>query len=130
MVQVARWPSVPPVDIISEQALPVDYSTIGHSISGPTPRVENVILTAGDIVSTVDPSWDSLLKRASSYQVQRTPVLTSDPNLSTWKNEDSVTKSNTTIGPITSGTRIWVRVRTLSPNGKGDWSDPVTLIVP
>ena len=122
--------SVTPGDKVKLSTTALPLYTTGHSVSGPTPRVENVKLTAGDIVSTVDPSWDSLLKRAHSYQVQSTPVLTSDPNLSTWKNEDSVTKSNTTIGPFTSGTRIWVRVRALGPNGNGDWSDPATLIVP
>jgi len=98
--------------------------------AGPTARVENVKLTDGDIVGTIDSSWDSQRKRASSYQVQSTLALGSDPNTATWTNHDPMTKSSTTIGPFTSGTRIWVRVRAIGPNGPGDWSDPATMIVP
>ena len=101
-----------------------------HTPTGATPRVENLKLTGGDIVGTVDGSWNSLLNRASSYQVQSALNVGNDPNTATWVNQDPVTKSSTTIGPFTSGTRIWVRVRAVGTNGTGDWSDPATIIVP
>jgi hypothetical protein len=98
--------------------------------AGPTPRVQNLTLSDGDVVGNVDVAFDSLRKAASSYQIQSTLALGSDPNTATWTNHDPVTKSSATIGPFTSGTRIWARARAIGTNGPGDWSDPATIIVP
>jgi len=98
--------------------------------SGSDAAVQNVRLTAGDVVGNVDVAWDSLLRKASGYQLQSCTSLTGDPNAATWTNHDPVTRSSTTLGPFTSGTRIWIRVRANGTNGPGDWSDPATVIVP
>ncbi len=98
--------------------------------AGPTPRVQNVRLTVGDSVGTIDVAWNSLLRKASSYQLQSATNLAGDPNTATWTNHDPVTKSSTTLGPFTSGTRLWIRARAIGTNGPGDWSDPATIIVP
>ena len=101
-----------------------------HTPAGATPRVMNLKLTVGDLVGYIDPSWDSLLKKASSYEVQSALAMGNDPNAATWAPHAAVTKSNSTIGPFTSGARVWVRVRAIGTTGPGDWSDPATMIVP
>ncbi|MFN0074841.1 MAG: hypothetical protein ACKVY0_00020 [Prosthecobacter sp.] len=47
-----------------------------------------------------------------------------------YETKDTTTASSTTISGLSSGTRIWVRVRGLGANGPGPWSDPATKIVP
>jgi len=97
--------------------------------TGPTPRVLNLSLSNGDVAGSTDVSWDSLLRLARIYELQYTTTMTPDPANAPWLNATSVTKSSTTVGPFTSGSRIWVRVRAIGPNGPGDWSDPATTIV-
>jgi hypothetical protein len=99
--------------------------------AGPTPRVQNVKLTTADSEGHVDVSCDSLLKLARLYDIQTTLALDpANPGASTWANQPSSTKSNATIGPFASGTRIWVRMRATGTKGPGEWSDPATIIVP
>jgi hypothetical protein len=43
---------------------------------------------------------------------------------------DTVTKSSTTLTSLTSGSRMWVRVRAINSAGKGAWSDPAVKVVP
>jgi hypothetical protein len=100
--------------------------------SGPTPRVTNLKLSIGDAAGEVDAGWDSLTKQGvKSYEVQAViNPLNNDPNAGPWVQQPTVTKSKCTVGGFTSGSRIWVRVRAIGPNGPGDWSDPATIIVP
>ena len=48
----------------------------------------------------------------------------------TWQNKTSVTKSKTTLTGLTSGAKIWVRVRAIGPAGAGTWSDPAIRVAP
>ena len=40
------------------------------------------------------------------------------------------TAAHVTITGLTSGSRVWVRVRAIGTKGEGPWSDPATKIVP
>jgi len=90
-------------------------------------RVMNLVLTHGDLDGTADASWNRD-KRALSYEVQKG----TDPNdASTFKPDQTATKSSCTLIGLTSGSKIWVRVRAKGKdNSTGEWSNPVAIIVP
>ena len=88
--------------------------------------VQNLSLSVGDNAGTLDAHWD-FLDNAKSYEVQTSP----DPFTSTsFVTADTVTKSSTTLAGLTSGAKIWVRVRGINSAGKGAWSDPAVKVVP
>lgn len=92
----------------------------------PPPPVINLNLTAGDDAGELDLQWDPVPK-AKSYDIETSP----EPMTPTsWTAKPSATKSRTTISGLTSGARVWVRVRAVSAGGTGAWSDPATKIVP
>jgi len=89
-------------------------------------QVMNLALTAGDNAGEIDAQWDSL-SNARTYQVETSPEpMTS----SSWTRQKEVTKSKTAIFSLTSGQRVWLRVRAVNPAGEGPWSDVATKIVP
>lgn len=98
----------------------------GGPIGTPT-EVLNLVVTAGDNEGTLDASWDPV-RGAASYEIQ-TSV---DPVSGTsWAFKQSATKSNANIAGLTSGTKMWARVRAVgSGNATGPWSDPATKVVP
>jgi hypothetical protein len=66
---------------------------------------------------------------AQGYEYQ----MTTDPNTeSSWKLFDTSSGCRQTLTGLTSGTKIWVRVRAVGgkKTGKGPWSDPATITVP
>ena len=66
---------------------------------------------------------------AQGYEYQ----MTTDPNTaSSWKLLDTSPGCRHTLTDLTSGTKIWVRVRAVGgkKTGKGPWSDPATIVVP
>lgn len=87
---------------------------------------QNVSVTAGDNAGELDLQWDPA-NGAKSYEVQISP----DPfNDASWIGRSSVTKSKTVLLGLTSGAKMWARVRSVGPGGIGAWSDPATKIVP
>lgn len=89
-------------------------------------QVTNLSLTTSDNAGALDVHWDSL-SGAKSFEVQSSP----DPFTGTsWTTADMVTNSKTTLTGLTSGAKIWVRVRAINSAGKGAWSDVATKIVP
>jgi hypothetical protein len=89
-------------------------------------QVMDLAITSGDSGGELDLQWDSV-SGAKSYEVQLSP----DPMTSTsFVAQPSVTKSKAVITGLTSGARMWVRVRAVSAGGQGAWSDPATKIVP
>ena len=71
-------------------------------------------------------TWDPTTG-AKSYEIQVSP----DPYTGTsWVNKAPSTKSKSSLTGLTSGTRVWVRVRATGTGGQGAWSDPATKIVP
>ena len=90
-------------------------------------QVENLSISAGDDGGQLDLQWDPL-PEAWTYDVQ----LCADPvtPASNWVIQPSPIKSKLTVKNLTSGVRMWARVRAVNPAGQGAWSDPATKIVP
>lgn len=108
----------------------------GFEIAGATPSPppvltppQNLALTAGDHDATLDASCDPPGAKhiVRSYQWQYT---TGDPVTGTYADVQPTSASNTTLTGLTSGQRIWVRVRVVTTHGTTDWSDPAAKIVP
>ena len=70
--------------------------------------------------------WDRL-HGAKFYEVQVSLDLSTE---SDWRTIKSCTASKTIIEGLTSGTRIWVRVRGLVKDIKGPYSSPAPCMVP
>ena len=89
-------------------------------------QVMNFTVTSGDHDGELNLQWDPVTG-AKSYEIDTSP----DPVTATsWVKVKSVTKSTATLTGLTSGSRIWVRVRAVGSAGEGNWSDPGTKIVP
>jgi hypothetical protein len=89
-------------------------------------QVMNLAITASDNAGELDLQWDSL-PNAKSYEIQISP----DPVTATsWVSQPSVTRSQASITGLTSGARMWVRVRAVNAAGQGPWADVATKIVP
>ena len=92
---------------------------------GPMPQVLDLVLSAGDFDGTLDAMWHPV-RGAKSYEVQVSP----DPP-GTWTQKMASGKSSATIEGLTSGAKIWVRVRAVGADNKpGPWSDPAVKVVP
>ena len=96
------------------------------STSEPPAQVKNLSVTAGDADGEVDVQHDPAA-RAKTYELQITTV---DPVAGPWVPNCLPSSSRCTIKNLTSGQRVWVRVRGIGANGPGAWSDPATKIVP
>ena len=89
-------------------------------------QVQNLSVTAGDNAGSLDVHWDGM-DNAKSFEVQ----ISADPFTdATWKPADTVTNSKSALTGLTSGGKIWVRVRAINSKGKGAWSDVAVKVVP
>ena len=94
--------------------------------SGVPAQVANLSVTAGDHDGELKAQWDPVAG-AKTYEVQTSP----DPLTATsWSRTKSVTKSMAMLAGFTSGARIWVRTRAISPGGEGNYSSDISKIVP
>jgi hypothetical protein len=94
--------------------------------SGVPDVVANLSITAGDNAGELDLQWDPA-NGAKTYDVQLSP----DPITGTsWLPQPSVSKSKAVILGLTSGAKMWARVRGVGAGGIGAWSDVATKIVP
>jgi hypothetical protein len=88
--------------------------------------VQNLSASAGDNAGELDFQWDPA-SGASSYDVHVSP----DPvTAASWAPQKGVTKSKVAVSGLTSGAKVWARVRAIGPGGTGAWSDIATKIVP
>jgi hypothetical protein len=95
--------------------------------SGVPAQVTNLALTTGDNAGEVDAQWDAVTGGKITYEIQTSP----DPVTPTsWGSQIRSTKSKAAITGLTSGARVWIRVRATGSGGEGAWSDPATKIVP
>lgn len=85
---------------------------------------ESFTATAGDRDGEIDLHWDKVNK-ARSYVIERSP---DPPTATSWSHAAVATKSQATIGGLTTGTKDWSRVAAVGPNGQGPWSDPATKV--
>ena len=113
---------------------PVKIESAGMSVKapnapiGPLDQVQALSITAGDNAGRLDLQWEPV-RGAKSYEVQSS----TDLNVATgWTLIDSCSGSKLTLTGLTSGQRIWLRVRAKAPKkvNDGAWSDPATKIVP
>lgn len=112
---------------------PVALSATGYDLADAnTPSssapgmIDNLKITAGDEAGALDGSFDPE-ELAYVYEIQCTTV---DSVNGPWTSCPSQTVSVFRILGLTSGQRVWVRVRAVGTNGAGPWSDPYSKIVP
>ena len=89
-------------------------------------QVANLSITAGDNAGELDLQWDPV-NGVKSYNVQIGPDPITEAG---WVAKPDVTKSKAVVLGLTSGNKVWARVRAVGPGGIGAWSDPATKIVP
>jgi hypothetical protein len=95
---------------------------------GQLEQVQNVSITAGDSEGRLDLQWDPV-RGAKNYQIQ----TSTDPNVPTgWSLKDTSSASKLSLTGLTSGQKVWLRVRAKASKNvhDGAWSDPATKIVP
>lgn len=91
-------------------------------------QVLDLAVSEGDDAGSLDLVWKPV-KGAKSYEIH---INSSDPNVpANWSFKQSASKSSATIEGLTSGAKIWVRVRAVgAKNDTGPFSDPATKTVP
>ncbi|MDT5062879.1 MAG: hypothetical protein QOH63_3338 [Acidobacteriota bacterium] len=82
--------------------------------------------SVGDRDGEIDLVWDKVNK-ARSYVIERSA---DPPTATSWTHAAVATKSQATVGGLTSGTKYWFRVAAVGPNGQSPWSDPATKLAP
>ncbi len=94
---------------------------------GPMPQVTNLAISAGDHDGELDLMWDPVYG-VKSYEVWSSP----DPMTETsWKFVLTSGKSTAALKSLTSGSKVWVRVRAIGADPEpGPWSDPAVKTVP
>ena len=94
---------------------------------GPMTQVLDLVLSQGDFDGTLDMVCKPV-RGAKSYEIQ----ISADPPTSTsWTAKMTASKSSATIPGLTSGAKLWGRVRAVgADNQPGPWSDPATKVVP
>ena len=92
----------------------------------PPGTVMNLFITAGDNAGALDLQWDPT-STATRYEVQLCAVMDFASGVI---NLPSVQKSKAVATGLTTGTRMWARVRAGNSAGMGAWSDVATKIVP
>jgi hypothetical protein len=93
---------------------------------GQLPQVEDLKLTINGFPGRLHARWKAL-KGAASYDVQ---ISATPATESSWTNVAGSSKSFTTVEELTSGTRMYVRVRGIGKSPAGPWSEPIGKIVP
>jgi hypothetical protein len=93
---------------------------------GPLGQVMALVVKAGANAGELKASWKKL-RGARSYEVQ----VSVDPYTAlTWRGVAPSAKCRTVIADLTSGAKMWVRVRGIGKGSPGVWSDVATMIVP
>ena len=122
-VELTASTAADPKAVVESANFSVKAAPAASQIPDP---VTNLAITAGDNAGELDLQWDPS-NFATHYNVQISP----DPITPTsWISQPDVTKSKAVVLGLTSGARMWVRVRAAGPGGIGAWSDVATKIVP
>jgi hypothetical protein len=115
------------IGVTADQVLAVGFGVKSDAAPAPkSGKVLNLSLTTGDDHGTIDAAWNRM-PGAQSYEVQWCPDPFTDAG---WRNFPGCTKSKTVLTGLTSGAKIWVRVRALGAAGPGAWSNEVLIVVP
>ncbi len=94
--------------------------------AGVPTQVLSLAITAGDSAGELDLTWDPV-PGTKTYQVELCPTSDFVTGVITLK---AVTKSKAVATGLTTGTRMWCRVRATNASGTGAWSSVATKIVP
>jgi len=94
---------------------------------GPVAQVLNLSVTEGDGETMLDVQWDPVAGASSNEIALSTGA---DPTSGTYATVAQPTASKKTLTGLTSGSRVWIKVRAIGSEGPGPWSDPATKIVP
>lgn len=92
-------------------------------VPGP---ISNFTVTAGDMEQTLQYHWDPEAG-SKTYELQITTV---DPMAGPYVTKVQKAGSSADVDGLTSGQRVWARVRGIGSDTKGPWTDPATKIVP
>jgi hypothetical protein len=114
-------------DAVKIQSAGMSVRAAGAAI-GPLGQVQNLSITAGDSEGRLDLQWDPV-HGVKNYEIQ----CSTDPNVpANWKLVDTSGASHLSIEGLTSGAKLWYRVRAKAPKRANDgaWSDPATKVVP
>lgn len=122
-VQLTANGAADPEAVVESAAFGVKGGKTPLAVPG---TVMNLFLTASDSAGELDLQWDHL-SVAKRYEVQLCPTMEFTTGVITLP---SVSKSKTVATGLTTGTRIWARVRAGNAAGLGAWSDVATKIVP
>jgi hypothetical protein len=102
-------------------------TTATHTPAPGVSQLENLILNAGKMPGSLAAKCNPDAS-AKTYEWQTT---TGDPVTGPYVTFKTTTAARVTITGLTSGTRVWVRVRAIGTKGiEGPWSDPAMKIVP
>ena len=122
-VELTASSAVDPVAVVESAAFGVKSS--GGATTVPD-MVANLSITSGDNAGELDLQWDPA-KGAKTYDIELSP----DPVTATsWVAQPSVSKSKAVVLGLTSGAKMWTRVRAVGAGGIGAWSNVVSKIVP
>ena len=113
---------------------PVKIESAGMGVKAPNApigalgQVQNLSISAGDSVGRLNLQWDPV-RGVTNYEIQSS----TDPNVASgWKLVDTSGSSRLSMDGLTSGQKLWFRVRAKAPKkvNDGPWSDPATKVVP
>ena len=94
---------------------------------GVMTQVLELVLSEGDFDGTLDVFWKPV-RGAMSYEIQ---ISADPPTLTSWAPKMTASKSSATLEGLTSGAKVWSRVRAVGADNKpGPWSDPAVKVVP
>lgn len=112
--------------IVSASGFPY-YDTAHPAHTGPPAAPTNVTLRHGDLSGTVDVRCHPDRARSAN----EAQACTGDPNLeANWHFAAIFTGGKATLGNLTPGSTLWVRLRTSGVKAvMGAWSDPAKIIV-
>jgi len=68
------------------------------------------------------------MRGARIYKVQLSADTVSPP--ANWTDKANPTRSKCTLAGLTSGQKLWVRVKAIGANDEGPWSDVAWKMVP
>ena len=93
---------------------------------GQLGQVQDLKLTINGFPGRLHARWKPL-RGGVSYDVQ---ISATPADEASWANMPGSSKSFTSVEGLTSGTRMFVRVRAIGKSPAGPWSEPIGKIVP
>jgi hypothetical protein len=93
---------------------------------GSLDQVDELSASAGDQPGEIDLTWDPV-PGAAGYEVE---ISRDIAPYGPWEQAAATGQSKTTLEQLTRKQRYWIRVRAVTDDKTGDWSDPVMKSAP